>query len=147
MVKRVAVDNLAVNSAYSHVLLSEPPGGTGGHLPYVKMSPLALPPVSLPVAWDSMNPMGRLMRCMRSKRRSMRLRFHGRSSFNHEVRTLKVDPLARRVGCNQHLDPGVVRERLLLLAPLLTVHAAQDGATACGRVSSSLIIASTSPCQ
>jgi hypothetical protein len=27
---------------------------------------------------------------------------------HHEVRTLKVDSLARRVGCNQHLDSGIM---------------------------------------
>ena len=45
---------------------------------------------------------------------------------DHQVRALEVDAFAGRVGGEQHLHLGVVRERLLRLPPLLAAHAAVD---------------------
>ena len=45
---------------------------------------------------------------------------------HHQVGTLEVDALARRVGGQQHLHLGIVAERLLRLHALFAAHAAMD---------------------
>ena len=45
---------------------------------------------------------------------------------HHQVGTLQVDALARRVGGQQHLHLGIVPERLLRLHALFAAHAAVD---------------------
>ena len=46
---------------------------------------------------------------------------------HHQVGALKVDALPRSVRGEQHLDIGVVKERLLSLPPLLSAHSALNG--------------------
>ena len=46
--------------------------------------------------------------------------------IHHQVRALKVDAFASRVGRQQHLDFGIVPEGFLRLHPLLAAHAAMD---------------------